>query len=41
MLMSRYQKAGQKHIIYIANRSFEDVLFVNNTNEPKFDARRN
>jgi hypothetical protein len=26
MLMSRYQKAGQKHNIKIANRSFEDVI---------------
>jgi hypothetical protein len=25
MLMSRYQKAGQKHSINIANRSFDDV----------------
>jgi hypothetical protein len=25
MLMSRYQKAGQKHSIKIANRCFEDV----------------
>jgi hypothetical protein len=25
MLMSRYQKAGQKHSIKIANRSFEDI----------------
>jgi hypothetical protein len=25
MLMSRYQKTGQKHSIKIANRSFEDV----------------
>jgi hypothetical protein len=25
MIMSSYQKAGQKHSIKIANRSFEDV----------------
>jgi methyltransferase-like protein len=25
MLMSHYQKAGQKHSIKVANRSFEDV----------------
>jgi hypothetical protein len=25
MLMSRYQKTGQKHNIQVANRSFEDV----------------
>jgi hypothetical protein len=25
MLMSRFQKAGQKHSMKIANRSFEDV----------------
>jgi hypothetical protein len=25
MLMSHYQKAGQKHSLMVANRSFEDV----------------
>jgi hypothetical protein len=36
MLMSRYQKAGQKHSREIANRSFEDgatfQISGNNTN---------
>jgi hypothetical protein len=39
MLMSRYQRVGQKHSIKIVNRSFEDVakvqIFGNNTNRSK------
>jgi hypothetical protein len=39
MLISRSQKAGQKHSIKISNRSFQDVEKVQmsgkNTNSPK------
>jgi hypothetical protein len=40
MLMSR-KKAGQKHDIKIANRSFEIQIFGNNTNRSKLHAGRN
>jgi hypothetical protein len=43
MLLSLYQKVGQKHSVKIANRSFEDVqsqISGNNTNRSELHARR-